>query len=204
MKFHAKIKAILVLVALLPIASAHAASVFLSESLNDSPLGAPVNVELGDGTVALDLWFDFSGVDEANTGGGVGIELLGGIAIASFTASPYYQGLLTDSLSAFSSGHGDSGPVIGNFEYEVHAGKLIGDITGKQLMGTLLLNLISEGPASLALSLSDAGSFGRLPVEYSGADLVVGLGSPAPVPVPAAIWLMLSAFGILGISRRRT
>jgi len=163
--------------------------------------GAAGPVDIGV-TVAFDLIMDFSGTQliggteqsEITLGGGFGVN---------FDAS------ILQFASYDSAGLGD--PFFGR-DPDVMDGLLesgaFGDfngLTGPDLVATMSFIAVAGGDTSIALSATagDAGPFISaadfttiLDVEFGSADVAV-------VPVPAAVWFMLSGLGALvGFGRK--
>ena len=167
-------------------AVSQAATISLSPSSQNVALGNPVSLQLN---------MDFTG--DPTLGGGIDIFYDSSLlTFVSFSFNPSLgddtgqqrqPDVLTNELNglAFSSSTGLSGP---------------------SLVGTLTFNTISAGTAlfTMADNVLPAGgffsavTFNPQTVTYQGASVDV-----AAVPIPAAVWLMLSGMGLIGAMSKR-
>lgn len=168
-----------------PLATTQAASVFLTP--------ASVTTNLGAGTVTLELFMDFTGVQ--TLGGGIDLNATGPITIQSFTPSAYFTGTADPAFTGFGTAQADA-------DFEIHFGSFSG-LTGLNKLGDLTIGLGGLGLANVGLAINSFyGGFVSLTgaaqqVTLTGAQINV-------VPVPAAVWLFGSAMGLLGWLRRPT
>jgi hypothetical protein len=153
-------------------------------------------VALSEGTASFDLMMDFA-TNEATLGGGVDIDLNGPVSLQRFTPSNYFS---TVPDPAF-SGHGSFYAVK---DYEVHLGSFTG-LSGRNLLGTLTINLLGEGVGSISLAVNSFwGPFYSVNstlqnVTMTGAQFNI---AAAPVPEPATAWLMLLGAGAIAAASR--
>ncbi|MBC7938783.1 MAG: PEP-CTERM sorting domain-containing protein [Chitinophagaceae bacterium] len=168
-------------------APAHAASIYFTPAHDEGPPGS---------MLAFNLMMNFAPA-EATLGGGIDIDLVnltGGISFFSFTPSAWFN---TVPDPAF-SGHGT---LRADADYEVHIGEFNG-MSGTHELGTLTINLVSEGRAELRLATNTffGGFFGinSLPqtVTMTGATVTV-------VPEPSTAMLWLIGAGAMGAMARR-
>lgn len=180
-------KALLALTQVVLVGAAQAASV----SLSPTSLNAAV-----DDIVSFDVNVDFS--DVATDGGGFRIS--------------YDAALLGDADFVYAA---LPLPIAGSWVIDDSTpGLLEGvgfDADGFQsgtVLGTLSFTVLGTGNTSVDLSdmsdpnwrFLDSSQWNPIDVAYSGATL--GL-TPSAVPVPAALWLMASGLGALGVGLRR-
>lgn len=179
-------KALLALTQLMLVGVAQAASISLSPSSQ--------NATVGD-VVSFDVNVDFS--DVATDGGGFRIS--------------YDAALLGDADFSYAA---LPAPIAGTWVIDSTPGLLEGvgfDANAFQsstLLGTLSFTVLGAGNTSVDLSdmvdpnwrFLDSSQLNTIDVTYSGATL--GL-TVSEVPVPAALWLMASGLGALGVGLRR-
>lgn len=169
------------------VAPAEAASVSLSP--------AAVTVPLVQGQFSFDLMMDFA-PNEATLGGGVDLAVNGAATFASFTPSAWFASAPDASLS----GHGSA---LSQKDYEVHFGHFNG-LSGRNLIGTVLVNLDRPGAASIDVSINSfVGAFftaGGAPQDLAlqGASLMV-----TAVPEPGAVTLFALGGGLLALRSLR-
>ncbi|RME21681.1 MAG: hypothetical protein D6800_11825 [Candidatus Zixiibacteriota bacterium] len=163
----------------------HAATIYLSPSNQAVPIS--------DGTATLELFMDFTG--DPTIGGGLDLDLVGGISVAAFTPSSFW----TTSTDPFFSGFGSA---LADADFEIHFGSFSG-LVGQQKLGDLTVNLLSEGVASINLAINS--TFGDF-FSTGGNLQIVGLTGAqieiTPVPLPGAAFLLASAFVPLVVSMR--
>ncbi len=170
---------------------------FLSAMAQASTISLSLNtaepIHVGD-DVSLDLNMDFR--DEATVGGGIDIFFGTNMQFVSFDYNP---GLGDDPAFRlpFDAKAGEvSGLSFGNF----------GGLSGPSTVGTLILKTLSPGPVNLTLAESIASVGGFFSVNSTPQDPVfTGVSfdiQPNPVPLPGAVWLMLSGLGLIRIHYR--
>lgn len=86
-----------------------------------------------------------------------------------------------------------NGIAFGNFD----------GITGELLIGTLTFEALEAGIGIVTMANNDAPWEGFISVDSSEMLVLYGPGTVHIVPLPAGIWLMLSALGVAGVLRRR-
>ncbi|MBC7938774.1 MAG: PEP-CTERM sorting domain-containing protein [Chitinophagaceae bacterium] len=159
-------------------------------------LAPPEHTGLPGTTAAFDLIMNFAPT-EATLGGSVDIDLVdltGRISFVSFTPSAWFN---TVPDPAF-SGHGT---LRADADYEVHMAEFNG-LSGTHVLGTVTVNLISEGTAELRLATNSfwGGFFGinsqPQAVTMTGATVTI-----VPEPSTALLWLL--GAGTLGALARR-
>ena len=173
----------------LALPTVQAASVFITPALQSVPST--------DGTATLELFMDFTG--DPTIGGGIDLVFSGPISLASFTPSAYF-----DARDPFFTGFsldpvaepGGLADTLGGIE--IHFGDF-GGIDGSNKLGDLTINLLGSGLADIAMNINttfgdffDTGSNPQV-VSLNGANITI-----SAVPVPAAIWFLASALGLLG------
>lgn len=157
-----------------------------------SPLSQ--NVALGN-PVSLLLNMDFTG--DPTLGGGVDIF--------------YNSSLLSFVSFTFDSGLGDETslrrlPDVLTNELNGLAFNSFTGLSGPSLVGTLTFNTIGAGTALFTMADNDfpaggfysAATFDPQAVTYQGVSVNV-----TAVPLPAAVWLMLSGMGLIGAMTQR-
>jgi len=161
----------------------------------------PSSFDISSGVGSLGLWMDFT---DTSLGGGIDMKFTGAISFNRFVESSHWG-------SEFDSSFSDHGSALATagFDYEVHVGNFATGIlpSGPLFIGDVIFNLLGEGTGELISAFNEpvtgAPSFlalngDQLVVELSGAQVSVNA-----VPVPAAVWFMLSAIGSLGLFNRR-
>lgn len=164
-----------------------AASVYIAPS--DSA------VSVLDGTTVLHLFMDFS--DEITLGGGIDLDIAGPVSLAAFTPSAYFA-TLDPAFTGFSTA-----PDVADNDLAIWFGDFSG-LSGVNELGTLALNLLGEGTATLDIGINSlygpfysAETFDLQDVLLSGATINV-----TPVPLPGALWLLMSGLGAIGAFAR--
>lgn len=155
----------------------------------------PASFNLADGIGSLDLMMDFN---DSTIGGGIDLAFSGSISFNAFTPSAFVTGL----DSSFTG----SGTADADQDFEIHWGDFAG-FTGSQHIGTLAVNLDSLGTGLVALQfnstygdfIENGGSFGSLPVSLVNAEVNV-----SAVPLPSAVWFMVSGLALLFNVKRPT
>jgi PEP-CTERM motif len=157
-------------------------------------LPATSELLLSDGTASFDLMMDFA-TNEATLGGGVDIDLNGPVSLQSFTPSNYF---LTVPDPAF-SGHGSFYAVK---DYEVHLGSFTG-LSGRNLLGTLTINLLGEGVGSISLAVNSFwGPFYSVNSTLQNVTMTDAQFNITAVPEPTTAWLMLLGAGAITAASR--
>lgn len=165
------------------------------EAANVSMSPATATVPVAQGQFSFDLVMDFA-PNEATLGGGLDLAVSGAATFASFTPSAWFASAPDPSLS----GHGSA---LSQKDYEVHFGSFNG-LSGRNLIGTVVVNLDRSGPAAVDLSINNlVGAFftaGGAPQEVAlqGASLVV-----TAVPEPATLALFVLGGGLLALRNLR-
>lgn len=166
----------------------HASTISLS-------LNTPEPIHAGD-DVSLDLNMDFT--DEETVGGGVDISIGTNLQFVSFDYDPNFG---DDPAFRFPIDTTTPG-VIQALSFGAFGG-----LRGPATVGTLILRALSPGAANLTLeeNVSSAGGFFSVnntpqdPV-FTGVSFDI---QPSPVPLPGAVWLMLSGLGLIRIHYRK-
>jgi len=159
----------------------------------------PTSFDLSAGTGTLDLWMDF---DDTTVGGSLDLAFGGSVSVLDFFESSEWG--TTFDTSGF-SGHGGSASGADN-DYLIFFGN-IAEFSGIRKIGTVLFSLDSEGLGSIGLTHNSLqGPFatligGVLPVDLIDRELNV----VSAVPVPAAIWFMVSGMiSLTAFGRRKS
>ncbi|HEX9628119.1 MAG TPA: hypothetical protein VGA00_14355 [Acidiferrobacterales bacterium] len=148
------------------------------------------------GAFTLDVLMDFS--DDPTVGGGIDIF--------------YNSSLLQFDTFVFNGALGDdpafrSTPtVLANELNGLAFGSFTG-LSGPAVVGTLSFTALAAGTATLTTADNDTPWGGFISattgtaqaVTYTGADVTI-----TPIPLPAAVWLMLSGVALIGTHWRRT
>ena len=171
--------------------SAHASTVSLSTS---GQSGASLSV---------DLYMNFS--DAPTLGGGLDVHYDGSLLnFISFSFNPTFLSV-TDPLLTCPGAIGCDQIDQPNTVYDISFGNFAG-IGGPFLVGTLVFNVIGTGSAALLTAETtglagpfvSATTYVAQPVSYLGTAADV-----SAVPVPAALWLMVSGLSLLGLASNR-
>ncbi len=177
------LKLVSALVLMGALGTAHANSIFMTPDSVDAAVGD---------TVTLDVIMDFS---DTTIGGGFDIQYdSSALSFLSWNPNavgdPGFSGLpaISDGLL--------SGITVGEFS---------SGLTGIQNLGSVSFMVLADGGTlSSADTDSDAGpfidfnTFQNMNVEYNSATV-----NAVPVPVPAAVWLMVGGLGALFSFRRK-
>jgi len=163
-------------------------------SIYFNPEGA--SFDLADGVGSLDLWMNFS---EATSGGGIDLVFNGSVSFLGFSESSVWG---NGSTAIFdkdfnASGHSTD---LSDFDYEIHVANFsAAGIVGQHFIGVVDFSLESVGPGSIDLLFNPfGGDFQGLSIDLKTANIEV-----SSVPVPAAVWFMISGIATLGAFSRR-
>lgn len=189
------LKTSLALIAALSVSQAGAASLYLS---------GPASGVAGN-SLALDLVLDLEGA--TTLGGGVELSFTGPIAFGGFTPSAFFNSLNTDpSGNTDFTGYGDpAGPAA----FEVFLGNGLDGFSGVNTLGTVAVSLLSNGVGSIGFAPSTTvGPFVTLenqtiPMSYQNGVGSLAVDVSTVVPLPGALWGLLSGVGIIGAARLR-
>lgn len=145
-------------------------------------------VEVG-GQISISLFVD--GFPDTDAGDfALDFGTAGVLAFNSFSAPSFDTVVARDDLPAF-------GDVL------FFVGTSLAPKNGDFAIGTILFDVIGDAGSMTSLIFSDGPSGwqninGKIPAQYDIGHIRVGA-----VPVPAAVWFMLSAMGGLGLFRKR-
>jgi len=149
-------------------------------------------VNLGD-SVSLELIFD---IDQESFGGTFQVNYDMNILdnpVFEFSSDADLTGSgIQTGLSMFES------PMPGKLEVSFGTLSFSQGVLGAGVLGYLTFDTVSEGVAMLGLGdvlggFTDFNSFSLQSVDYRGAEVAV----VSSVPLPASVWLLTSAFGLL-------
>jgi hypothetical protein len=148
------------------------------------------NIVPADTATALSISID-GNFDVATTGGTFLVSWDAGLTLDTFTiAAPPWDFFFT---------------TVGTNSLQIRVGDLsFTPTTGPRAIATLNFTALLPQGSTATISMADDGNGwadfpgAPLPVDYVGASVT------APVPVPAAAWLMLSGLlGLVGVARRK-
>lgn len=167
-------------------AVSQAATVSLSPSSQNIALGNPFSLQLN---------MDFTG--DPTLGGG--IDIFYDSSLLTFVSFSFNPGLGDDT------GQQRQPDVLTNELNGLAFGNFAG-LSGPSLVGTLTFNTIGAGTALFTMADNDlpaggffsAATYDPQSVTYQGASANV-----TAVPIPAALWLMLSGMGLIGVISRK-
>jgi hypothetical protein len=171
---------------LLSLSWAHAASVSVTPSNASGVEG---------GTVDVDIVMDFS-APELTVGGGIDLTFGGGISFNSF-APDAFLATLDPAFTGF--GQGDANNVGG---FELHIGDFSG-FFGQNTLGVLTVNLDSAPGGTMVMAINNQWGEFFSALDFNSQVVDTNGGTVSAVPVPAAVWMFVSALGLLGFVRRR-
>lgn len=172
---------------MLSLSTANAASIYITPEASEDLPGA---------SVSLDLYMDFTGTP--TLGGGIDVFVSGPLSFVSFTPSAYFDGL----DPAF-TGHGPE-TAGGGAATAIYIGSF-GGLSGINLLGSLNLSLTGPGLGEVSFAANQfwgggffdlSGSLEPMQVDFFGAEVNA-------VPLPATAWLMLTGVGALVARRLR-
>ncbi len=157
-------------------------------------------------TVTLSISMDFV---QTTVGGSIDIFYDAGLlSFVSFEFDDDFLGLIDPAFSVMpdnclSDGAAIAGCSVGDEELNGLSFGNFDGITGELTVGTLTFETLDVGIAVVTMANNDAPYEGFIGLDASELLVLYGPGTVHIVPVPAAIWLMLSAVGIAGAMRRR-
>lgn len=151
------------------------------------------------GPVTVDLVMNF---EEATIGGGIIVDISGALAFASFTPSAYFNTLNTTADDTDFTGFGTNNKPA-SAEFELHFASFAG-VSGEHVLGTLTLDILSEGVGIIDLSLSpDTFYGGFVDLMAMPQDVTLNDAQVNVVPLPAAAWFFATGMGMAAFWRRR-
>ncbi len=157
-------------------------------------------------TVSLDISLDFV---QTTVGGSIDIFYDAGLlSFVSFEFDDGFLGLIDPAFTVMpdnclSDGAAIAGCSVGDAELNGLSFGNFDGITGELTVGTVTFETLDVGIAVVTMANNDAPYEGFIGLDASELLVLYGPGTVHIVPVPAAIWLMLSAVGIAGAMRRR-
>jgi hypothetical protein len=189
-------------------ASANAASLSLVYTGENAVVDGVVQAEAGD-ALTFDLIMDFSGMQMIGDSMQSEITLGGGFDIAFDSSLLAFDSYVGNENAGFESSF-TRDPEVEDGLLTGGAFGAFGGLTGPDLVATITF-IAAEGPGgatTIALGADTSGTAGPfvsaidfatlLNVEFGSVDVEV-----APIPVPAAVWFMLSGLGALvGFGRK--
>lgn len=188
------------------------ASVSQAASLSIQPAEDLMGTVVQGNYFQVDIYMDFT--DDPTIGGG--FDILYDPSRVSYVNGSFLIAPTLDSDSAFTRDDDPAASALNQVEVNAAEGKVIGaafgdfiGLTGPSLVGSMTFLAENVGLASFGLSATENLSIGNFistftlePQDVSFAGTSISI---SPIPVPAAVWLMLSGLaGLAAVMRRKS
>ncbi len=185
--------------------ASHAASVSIQ------PSSSVVGSVLQGNYFQVDIYMDFS--DDPTIGGG--FDILFDSSLVSYVNGSFLIDSELTSDPALTRDGNLASPAANQVDVDVAGGKIVGaafgdliGLSGPSLVGSLTFLAENPGLAGFALAATENPAVGNFVSTFTLEEQMVNFSGSSvqisAVPVPAAVWLMLSGLaGIAGMARRK-